>query len=1242
MTTPEDLCIALKSAPAFVPSTWMEQLQERARQVSGLSFLQDGLGNGLALEKILHGSHITSPEATRHAQNIAKLTMVDALARLLGYCYADMLDDHLSSKNIPSLAELQANHEFVKGFNDMFLTRESILEQVEHDITAENHDYSATLLFVANYLANEATPRLHEHSKIWVQVFGKIAQAKILASYADAAYAGSDKMSPLVRLIAQVLTISYGWRDNDDEDDSWAVDEMARLTYRVLARSGYPRLLVRDAPKNWKMEMEKPFGSCFIPGTQIITASGATNIEDLAEHNMVLTRGGDASEWGVVSDERVEIPVDAPHIHGFIIRSISTQIMDNLTHVYGIHLREGRRSYHANNYLVAVNYPEITMKSICKMLRTVPVEDQTRMMMAFDELQPLFERFGIGAITDVLKAEVETESAKNSMQVCPRYTISNMKNEIKWSREVESWGGDVQFEHGTLTVDPLLLSAQGELYYSEDAEGQKLLPTGHVHYLAMGGELEGPPPYDEAFAEGNAGPPAYMYMAATEPPMARMALAPETPANAKDDAKEDPLFLPPDESMPLLDPLRFKMVYDANRWKKNQGTIPGDPVPFGSLDIAVGRKNAQGLSTRVALLPDLDKLYDLATEKHLDSSLGRLRSFYNGVLSMEPDGRTKVSITMSSNSQELLRQYRDKPKASEDDSDEEQSLEWTFKEVLGTDIKLALPFTSIELMLGPDGKTAMGTITEYSSDPDRPEGQKHLFLSSPGEQARRVDIDKRPVNPHKVPEPAKPVVPVRKGPFGLYHVQAIDAILYKNEDIDKKAKTVLDNIMYFHMEQDDLNNILNQAQPDSLPDHLGRNLESNLRNWIRDTYSPAYTALTIANSFNTKTWQSKFTDKERKRILYFWQGNGPKCLSNAQEYKELNKLAVRQAMLQLYPILGQFVTDDGPGWAAKYYEEVLKNKVHAKEELLAGNIHAETALMNDKVRKTPFGLRRKSLIKEKVKYFEKLGKESLELEKRTAKTGLLSRLKGKLSVSPKVIRIIGTVIAIAFIAFLIWDIAVHGGKMSPAQLALGIINIVLEVAIVVVEILGLLMPASSIIPVVGQVLMIVVLIVGILITIFGTTEHQKTPGENTNKITFSDAAQTTNGMAASTDTINSVSLSFFGGSDDSNLFSNTDFAGEGEKAKAGGGTWTCSTPGDKATWDVALLKPNGTTMRSTNLFVRIRDKADQKGAALAPGEKIDIRIQGNMGTNAGTSVVTVVEKRPGAPYAPSTFEMTRN
>ena len=42
-----------------------------------------------------------------------------------------------------------------------------------------------------------------------------------------------------------------------------------------------------------------------------------------------------------------------------VIESISAKVMPQIEKVYGVHLREGRRSYHANGYLVSVNYPEV-------------------------------------------------------------------------------------------------------------------------------------------------------------------------------------------------------------------------------------------------------------------------------------------------------------------------------------------------------------------------------------------------------------------------------------------------------------------------------------------------------------------------------------------------------------------------------------------------------------------------------------------------------------------------------------------------------------------------------------------------------------------------------------------------------------------------------------------------------------------------------------------------------------------
>lgn len=74
--------------------------------------------------------------------------------------------------------------------------------------------------------------------------------------------------------------------------------------------------MVKDPSRNWKINIARPFGSCFIAGTEVITRSGVKKIEDLAEHDWVLTRG-EFDEWGKVSDEKVEVPVEMPILHGF-------------------------------------------------------------------------------------------------------------------------------------------------------------------------------------------------------------------------------------------------------------------------------------------------------------------------------------------------------------------------------------------------------------------------------------------------------------------------------------------------------------------------------------------------------------------------------------------------------------------------------------------------------------------------------------------------------------------------------------------------------------------------------------------------------------------------------------------------------------------------------------------------------------------------------------------------------------
>ena len=76
-------------------------------------------------------------------------------------------------------------------------------------------------------------------------------------------------------------------------------------------------------------------------------------------------------------------------------------------------------------------------------------------------------------------------------------------------------------------------------------------------------------------------------------------------------------------------------------------------------------------------------------------------------------------------------------------------------------------------------------------------------------------------------------------------------------------------------------------------------------------------------------------------------------------------------------------------------------------------------------------------------------------------------------------------------------------------------------------------------------------------------------------------------------------------------------------------------PDEKASksWDIALLKPNGSNLKSTNYQLCIKATAGEF-PSIASGEKITFKVTGILGKEAGTALVKVIERRPGAPILP--------
>ena len=189
-------------------------------------------------------------------------------------------------------------------------------------------------------------------------------------------------------------------------------------------------------------------GGCFLPGTAVIGEEGTdVCIEDLQESDLILGRAGNV---GVISSEKAGVTLTTPtpafgfnddepfflSSHPFWsqdgwrainpivardendwldigplkvgdyvckaksingqdieyewvkIERFSIKVYPAGTRFYGIHTREGPRSYHANKYLVMQNYPEITIQRVADRMAKLNKKTQQAVQKELKRIKP--------------------------------------------------------------------------------------------------------------------------------------------------------------------------------------------------------------------------------------------------------------------------------------------------------------------------------------------------------------------------------------------------------------------------------------------------------------------------------------------------------------------------------------------------------------------------------------------------------------------------------------------------------------------------------------------------------------------------------------------------------------------------------------------------------------------------------------------------------------------------------------
>ncbi|KEF54964.1 uncharacterized protein A1O9_08616 [Exophiala aquamarina CBS 119918] len=747
----------------------------------------------------------------------------------------------------------------------------------------------------------------------------------------------------------------------------------------------------------WKKHEPSGHRSCFLPGTKVLTSTGSLNIEELYEGSRVLTRVS-PPQWGVVSSEVVRLPppnvvygingqdgfftaghvfftstglraID-PHIaraenpwldvatlrvghhllqtvdgesYKHILISSIEQHKTNADYVYGVHLREGLRSYHANGFLVGLNYPEITAASIAEQLRIIPQPERLRMLTQFKELTPILHRFGGQTVIELLEREAHQSCFQYGGKPTStyRFLVRDLTMPyIAHDKDTRANLFCLELYSGVVHVDGALCkhaSFDGDsIYWSRKIDNDQ---WEHVWCRFANGGLRGRGRLVRTTE-------SYLSVDQVRDSVQRFELVPGVVPKARLRATHNRSRATLSATDSESNLWKFSLFYDPAPYDTNASVETWKPtVAFGSSTCTLV-DNAVEYTTFGF---DQYKLIRNALVEHSKSQVkdDKTKQFFD-----ESSELFEVVITSDINQQQvfeiealhsnqILQASDQYIKWIIDNPDwRKMQKEVPIKDLTFTNIgmpssfRLPLLVQKFRLKVGPFGDKPTGIITEFDPFCREMSGTAHWVagtadyasattLAAAVSHATNLAGAASRLDVHVEPHPLALSLTVDVLDDDNDKVTAIASLSYNQKGVNEMVQTMIGNIMAYHMNEDDRKVFVGE-KPDTLPREYAAGLDSTTAAWMRDTYAPAYICQILAQSDESIRDSLKFTAQERKNIKYFWNGKGPSCLSRATIFKNLERSVTRYVIRTKYDKVGAAYDTNDASVGIKFSNLLLK------------------------------------------------------------------------------------------------------------------------------------------------------------------------------------------------------------------------------------------------------------------------------------------------------------------------------